>query len=219
MTLVVVLSGCTINNAKIKNSEQPPVNKNNNTNTNSQIINNQNTNDALGSKKSIGEIIVNGKKFILSNQECSIQATDGGPLIYSLEIKLANKTKSNFEIVKFSVQDLQNSKNNLMTVGTHTATGQHWDRFSNYLEASSYSLIMQPEDMDIVLEKVKNLDKHFSAEGYVNIKKTIKKECPEQIWIGGHYAKIGDSDYICTHKDEYLPAQKIYFKCDNGIIL
>jgi hypothetical protein len=114
----------------------------------------------------------------LSAQECNINATVGGETKYSLAIDFINKAKSNFNKVEFSIQDPQNNKNNLLTIGAHAATGQHWDRFGSYLQASTYSWILDPSEMEIVLEKININDNTFSAGGYINVKKTIKRDCP-----------------------------------------
>ena len=141
-----------------------------------------------------GEISYSGDELLLPKQECTISSSEGGGVEYSLSIDFIDESKSTFNNISFAVYDSED-KNNLLTTGSHAAGGGQG--FSYMLESSTFSWILEPEEMAIIIETIDVDDNDFSAEGYIDIKKKIEKEYPES---------------------KYLNAQKIYFKCEEGNI-
>lgn len=150
-----------------------------------------------------GKFLINDEEIIFPNQSCGISSSDGGPIVeYSLGINFLGNNAN----VGFSVLDPQNSKDNLLTVGIHTATGEFGNSFSNRLQAShSYSWTgLEATDMDIVIQDISMEEFDFAAKGFINIKRRMDMD-----------DKCGA---VCPWQGDYLPPQKIFFKCENGTL-
>ncbi|MEA1999238.1 MAG: hypothetical protein U9N61_07950 [Euryarchaeota archaeon] len=216
LALAVVLSigGCVV-------TEEPVKEINQRNRSNKALINgNQSTEESVKeinqSNESKKTVLINENRFCTT--ECIVDGTCGGPPQYSLRITFVDPSKDDFDTISFSVQDPDNNKDNLLKPGPHPATGNHWDGIGNKLQSETYSLnYLNADEMEIVWKNVETSGNKFSGEGYINIKKLITKTCPEKMWVGGHYAFKGDPDYFCSIEQDY-PAQKIFFKCENGSI-
>lgn len=165
--------------------------------------------------KKLGEILINGEKIILPNQRCTLNRSNGGKMVYGIEVYFEDKSNPYLGYVSFGIQD--DKKENILKAGIHTASGDAWDEYSNGLKRdNNYTFgYLKPEHMDIVFNKIDDINDivyKFSAEGYINIKETVKKICPNIIQINGEWKRKGESGYVCN--ENYLEPQRIYFKCD-----
>ncbi|MFH1409181.1 MAG: hypothetical protein ABIH34_04700 [Nanoarchaeota archaeon] len=168
--------------------------------------------------RTVGEITVNDLDRILPNQKCGVQGTEGGDPVYSLRISFSDDSDETYNRISFSVQDQDNDPINLLMVGTHPATGQMRDTIGNFLQPSSFSWMIEPDEMDITWKNIAITENIFSGEGFITIKKTIQRDCPEQVWIGGRYVIKGDPEYMCGYEDVFYPAQTIHFACEDSQI-
>lgn len=144
--------------------------------------------------------------------ECQMLNTDGGPVQYSLQVTFQRTSTDQFNSISFSIMDSENIKENLLTKGSHPAFG---GQINNRLQPHTYGLNVEANEMEIVWEMIETSGTTFSGEGFINIKKSIKKVCHEKMWVDGHYAYKGDSDYFCPIEEEY-PPQRIPFSCQGA---
>lgn len=149
---------------------------------------------------------VNDQVYDLEVKDCAVTGSQGGPTVYMLNIELEDPSRTLCNSIRFSVQDPNNDKDNLLTEGAHAATGGHWDgiRF-NLLEScnSYYHNQVTSEEMEIVWEKVSqhtvSSQIYYTGKGRIRIKQPIKVSFP---------------NFPHTY-----PEQQIPFACDRVRIL
>ena len=169
-----------------------------------------------------GKILIKDAVYHFSNMGCVVDATCGGPTTYSLKISFIDPSRRKFNSFSFGIQDPNNNKLNLLQIGSHPATGNHWDRITNRLQEGSFSINqITSDEMEIIWKNIEISDYKFSGEGYIHIKKKIENKCSDKIWIDGRYAKEGDPEYEdyykrCCLPNYYYPPQKIWFRCKDG---
>ena len=151
------------------------------------------------------QIKINATVHPLKAVECYVSGTEGDPVEYSLLVKFeaTDSTDETFNTISFSVADPNNDPNNLLSVGTHPASGNNWDGIDNSLQDSTYfwsGESITQDNFEIVIKTlvVNASMQSFIAEGYVNIKQAIHVLIPD----------VG--------VDDTYPAQKVNFHCSNG---
>jgi hypothetical protein len=168
---------------------------------------------------SYNEIQFHGETYDFGAPECYVSGTDGGVSQYSLNIRFVDSENRSF---KFSVQDHENNPANLVAVGDHPATGQHWDGIRNQMQPAGLTInYMGAEQLAIVWEEVTLSGRTFSGNGYIEIKERIEYACADSIFIGGGVAHPGDPEYDAYYETYcepgyFYPAQRIWFECEEG---
>ena len=166
-----------------------------------------------------GEVQYYGETYDFGAPECFVSGTEGGVTKYSLRIRFVD---SENRAIEFSVQDQENNPANLVTVGEHPTTGQHWDGIHNRMQPATFTINhMDSDQLAVVWEEVTLDGRTFSGTGYIDIRERIELACADSIFIGGGYAHPGDPEYDSYYEaycapGYYYPAQKIWFVCEEG---
>lgn len=154
----------------------------------------------------LGRVLINDQEYNLQVKDCVVTGTQGGPAIYTLNIELEDPSRSICNSIRFSVQDPNNDRDNLLTEGAHAATGAHWDgiRFNLLASCNSYyHNQVTSEQMEIVWEEISERTvseqiRYTTGEGTIRIKQPIKVTFP---------------NFPHTY-----PAQQIHFTCDRVLV-
>jgi hypothetical protein len=157
-------------------------------------------------EKVFGRVYIDDEAYDLQVKECVVVGSQGGPAVYTLNIELEDPSRPICNSIRFSVQDPNNDKDNLLTEGAHAATGAHWDgiRFALLESCNSYyHNQVTSEELEIVwetlsLQTIAPEISYYTGEGYVRIKRPIKVSFP---------------NFLHTY-----PEQQINFTCDRVLI-
>ena len=161
-----------------------------------------------------------GSVYSFDAIDCYVAGSVGTtPVVYMLAIDFEN---GQGQSMSFSVQDSENSPENLVSVGEHNVSEQHRGAIDNMAQSHTFSIgDLTEKQFAIVWDEV-NLSQYlFSGKGYIHIKERIELECADQIWVGGKYAYPGDPEYDEYYENYcapgyFFPAQKIMFECVDG---
>jgi len=150
-------------------------------------------------EKVYGRVHIDDRAYDLQVKECAVADSQG---VYTLSIELVDPAGSTCNSIRFTVQDPDNDRDNLLTEGAHPATGAQWDgiRFQ-LLESCNgyYHNQVTADEMEIVweqlsLETVASQVSYHKGEGQIRIKRPIKVSFP---------------DFPHTY-----PEQQVYFACE-----
>jgi hypothetical protein len=137
-------------------------------------------------EKVFGRVVINDQEYNLQVKECTISAAQGGPAVHLLNIELEDPVRSICNSIRFSVQDPNNDKNNLLTEGAHPATGAHWDGiqfkllescnayYHNQVTAAQLEIVWEQLTQETISPQIS----YTTGEGYISIKQPIKVSFP-----------------------------------------
>jgi hypothetical protein len=167
----------------------------------------------------ISEIQFYGATYNFQTVECAVSSITGGTPVYYLTIRFVDEED---RAIEFSIQDQQNNPGGLVAVGSHAATGQHWDGIrSDFHPFGFFFNHMNAGQLAVVWEEITLSNHMFSGAGYIELRERIDFACADSIYYDGEFCYPGDPMYDYYHEffcepGYYYPAQEIRFACENG---
>ncbi|HUC88783.1 MAG TPA: hypothetical protein VMR49_02000 [Candidatus Paceibacterota bacterium] len=159
--------------------------------------------------QNINTISSDGKEYTFINPKCVIAGSSdrSGTVTWFMGIRfIADQSKESG--IYFDIKNINNTVDSYLQKDINVATKDVVinNTFDSY-GTKPYS------DISVVWNDLNKTNKTFSGKGYIELKNDIK---PNEDMC--NHLKTSDPDYKAFCPTPIIPAQKIYFSCDNGLI-